>query len=320
MCVFLSLYYLEDHRDSLACRGGNKDNVESYETLLKSHPANQQDSQDPGSIREMLAENLELQRTVNRLANFGPQTDRSGHLNSLKEQRLEYIQVIKAENAELKRTIKVLANLGSFKGIPRSPGGLVRSWQERSLKYITGESPRSGQKDYERDIYPSQETAALFRDTALSCREISQIEIKEELGRGYTKLTQRGVYNGRDVAVKSVGLDSTDLRNCVSEKRAKLAADCLLFSRYKVMKELLLYQQLNHPNVVKVSCSIYRRGLYLKYVNRFKTRAKVICPEEVVHCKPTDAWPSFRNVEYYLRLVTTQENYPWIGTDKNSLC
>jgi hypothetical protein len=286
MCVFLSLYYLEDHRDSLACRGGNKDNVDSYETLLKSHPANQQDSQDPGSIREMLAENLELQRTVNRLANFGPQTDRSDHLNSLKEQILEYIEVIKAENAELKRTIKVLANLGSFKGIPRSPGGLVRSWQERSLKYITGESPRSGQKDYERDIYPSQETAALFRDTALSCREISQIEIKEELGRGYTKLTQRGVYNGRDVAVKSVGLDSTDLRNCVSEKRAKLAADCLLFSRYKVMKELLLYQQLNHPNVVKVSCSIYRRGLYLKYVNRFKTRAKAICPEEVIHCKP----------------------------------
>ena len=246
--MFLSLYYLEDHSESFACRGReSKDNTESYKALLKSNSANGLDSANPGSIQEVLAESLEPKRTVNRLANIGPRslTDRSGHLGSLKERMLKYMQDVNAENIQLKRTIKELAN--SLNGIPHKPPGLARSWQERSLKYITGESPRK--------IF-AQETAPSIHDAALSCKEISQIEIKEELGRGFTKLTERGVYNGRDVAVKSVALDSTDLHNCVKEKRAKVVADCLLFSRYKIMKELLLYQQLNHPNVVKVGYSM----------------------------------------------------------------
>ena len=260
ICVFLSLYYLEDHTDPLACRGGNKDDIKTYETLLMSYPAQTLDNEDLSSIQEVFAENLDLQRTANRLANIGSRslTDRSGHLNLLKERMLKYMQDVKAENVRLKRTIKELAK--TVKEIPRQPLGLVRSWQERSLKYITRESPRPDRGKYARDTFSAQEK---LRDTVLGCREISQIEIEEELGRGYTKLTQRGVYNGRDVAVKSVGLDSSDLHNCVKEKRAKLTSDCLLFSRYKVMKELLLYQQLNHPNVVEVSCSICCRVKFL---------------------------------------------------------
>lgn len=250
--VFLSLYYLEDRRDILACRGGNKGNLESYKTLIKPYPTGNLDSQDPRNIQEALAENFELKRTVNRLVNLGPQrfADRSSDPNSLQERRRKYIQDIKAENVELKKTIKALASLGFIQRNPLGPAEHLRSWRERSLKFITGDSVR---KERIGKTVPTRENTVAPRSTVLNCKEISKTRITEELGRGYTKLTQRGVYNGRQVAVKSVGLDSTDLHNCLKEKRAKLAADCLLFSRYKVMKELLLYQQLSHPNVVKVS-------------------------------------------------------------------
>ena len=252
MCVFLSLYYLEDHSDSLSCRGReNKDDTESYKALLESNPPSRLDGEDPGSIEDMLGENHELKKTMNRLANIGPRglPDRSGHLDSLKERMLKYMQDVNAENVQLKRTIQELAN--SLNEMPGKPP--VGIWQERSLKYLTAESLG---KVLGKSTYPARETAAIRDTTVLSCKEISQIEIKEELGRGYTKLTERGVYNGCDVAVKSVGLDSTDLHNCVKEKRAKVVADCLLFSRYKIMKELLLYQQLHHPNIVKVGYSV----------------------------------------------------------------
>ena len=86
---------------------------------------------------------------------------------------------------------------------------------------------------------------------------MARIRIGREIGRGYTKVTQHGIYKGSEVAVKSAGLDSTDVQRCVRDGRAKMAEDCLLFSRYKIMKELLLYQQLHHPNIVKVSNIVY---------------------------------------------------------------
>lgn len=238
--MLLSLYYLEDHHDSLACQGGSKDNVDSHKTVLNSYPEKYVGSREQGAVEEILTENLELRKVVNRLVNlaFHVGSDRSGQLSE--KQRLKYIQDIQTNNVELQKTIKDFVRPGA--PLYRYAGGVDRFWKERSLKYITDEFAR---KESAR--------ASVLRSQKLGCREISQIEIKEELGRGYTKLTQRGVYNGREVAVKSVGLDSTDLHNCVKEQRAKLASDCLLFSRYKIMKELLLYQQLSHPNIVEVS-------------------------------------------------------------------
>ena len=250
--VFLSLYYLEDHRDALACHNENKDELQNYKMLLKSYPTDELARRDPANLQKLLAENIELKRTVYRLAELSSKslTDKTGQLTSWKERMLKYMQDIKTENAELKRTIIELQNLGSLKGPPDRSAVLSRSWQERSLKYINSDSDR---KDVMKDSLTLQDTQAFLSGRLLSCSEISQIEIKEEIGRGYTKLTQHGVYNGHDVAVKSVGLDSTDYHNCIKDKRTKIASDCLLFSRYKVMKELLLYQQLNHPNIIKVS-------------------------------------------------------------------
>ncbi|XP_028407704.1 extracellular tyrosine-protein kinase PKDCC-like [Dendronephthya gigantea] len=274
ICVFLSLYYLEDHHDILACQGGTKagDTV-NYRTLFKSYEVENLSDRDSTNFQEVIAENIALKRTVNRLASEGFRvlSDRSGRLPRY-EERVRYIQDI--QNEQLGRTIRELRKRGPFKDMPTKYSGIAETWQERSLKFIIGESPRFGQENLRQDtneISRVQETLGSYRDNGLGCQEISQIIVKEELGRGYTKLTQRGVYNGLDVAVKSVGLDSTDINTCVQEKRAKLRSDCLLFSRYKVMKELLLYQQLSHPNVIKLlgycfqndqdSADIQNRGL-----------------------------------------------------------
>lgn len=153
------------------------------------------------------------------------------------------------ENRELKRFLKrltqpsSLGKVGSIlPGVFHLPQGNIASWQERSLKYIPGDV-----------LSPRLELSAMSRDETLNCKSIARIHILKEIGRGYTKVTQLGVYNGLEVAVKSSGLDSTDVQKCIEEKRSKNPEDCLVFSRYKIMKELLLYQQLHHPNIVKVS-------------------------------------------------------------------
>lgn len=122
----------------------------------------------------------------------------------------------------------------------------VRLWQERSLKFVAHAERKS-----------PRNSVAASRDLALNCEDVARIRIGREIGRGYTKVTQHGIYKGSEVAVKSAGLDSTDVQRCVRDGRAKMAEDCLLFSRYKIMKELLLYQQLHHPNIVKVSNIVY---------------------------------------------------------------
>ena len=231
------------------------DDAGVYRTLFKSYQAENVAGQDSTNFQDVIAENIALKRTVNRLATEGFEVlpDRSGRLSRY-EQRLRFIQDI--QNEQLGRTIEELRKRRPFRNIPTMYPGIAETWQERSLKFVIGKSPRFEQENPKRDmneISRVQETLGSHRDNGLGCKQISQIIVKDELGRGYTKLTQRGVYNGFDVAVKSVALDSTDINNCVREKRAKLRSDCLLFSRYKVVKELLLYQQLNHPNIIKVS-------------------------------------------------------------------
>lgn len=195
--VFMSIQYLEDHREGST---GNTENTGSSLSFLEQNARR--------GLEDILKENQDLKRTVKRLAQFS-HTGRAGNV---------------------------------IPGGLHAPQDRISSWQERSLKYIAGEVqwPRS-------DVLSS-----IADDTVLNCRDVARIHIVKEMGRGYTKITQLGVYEGVEVAVKSAGLDSNDVQRCVKEKRSKLPKDCLMFSRYKIMKELLLYQQLRHPNVAKV--------------------------------------------------------------------
>lgn len=84
-----------------------------------------------------------------------------------------------------------------------------------------------------------------------SCREIRNITIISELGHGYTKTVQKGLYQGMEVAVKSTQALNKDITIC-RKHGEKSEKECFNLAKYKLAKEILLLQQLRHPNIVKV--------------------------------------------------------------------
>lgn len=88
----------------------------------------------------------------------------------------------------------------------------------------------------------------------LGCREIRAIKVLRNIGRGYTKTVQKGLYRDVEVAIKSVRLDNEDIKRCVLHPTAnRTVEECFIFAKYKLAKEIIMLQQLQHANIVKVS-------------------------------------------------------------------
>ena len=88
----------------------------------------------------------------------------------------------------------------------------------------------------------------------LGCSEIKAIKVVGNIGRGYTKTVQKGLYRGVKVAIKSVRLDNEDIKRCVLHSTGNRTVDeCFIFAKYKLAKEIIMLQQLRHANIVKVS-------------------------------------------------------------------
>ncbi len=85
-----------------------------------------------------------------------------------------------------------------------------------------------------------------------SCSNIHQINIIQTLGRGVTKQALLGVYRGRKVVVKMTSLMSEDIVSCLKEtsQSPEWRSRCIGFPNMKIMKEILLLQQLDHPNIL----------------------------------------------------------------------
>ena len=105
----------------------------------------------------------------------------------------------------------------------------------------------------------AEEINVSIKDGLLSCRDIESIDIKERLGRGVTKDVYRGVYKGRSVAVKMVTNKVEDIKSCWKRNKYKTWSECYVYANYKLMKEVALAMQLDHPNVVKVYNNILAR-------------------------------------------------------------
>ncbi|XP_022111558.1 uncharacterized protein LOC110990763 [Acanthaster planci] len=86
----------------------------------------------------------------------------------------------------------------------------------------------------------------------LACHNIDTIDKKEHLGRGVTKEVYRGVYRGRSVALKMVTDKVEDIKACRRRNKYKRKSDCYVYANYKLVKEMALTMQVNHPNIVKV--------------------------------------------------------------------
>lgn len=86
----------------------------------------------------------------------------------------------------------------------------------------------------------------------LTCREIDQMKIGDPLGRGTTKSVFKSTFAGNKVAVKMVTDKVKDIIACKRIKGRHHLDSCYQFANYKIVKEIALLQQLEHPNIAKL--------------------------------------------------------------------
>lgn len=87
--------------------------------------------------------------------------------------------------------------------------------------------------------------------TDIGCEELSGIKAVDFLGSGYTKTVLKAVLpQGLFVALKSVNHQGTDMRLCMEDFQD--SQGCHELVSFKLRKEIVLLQRLQHPNIVEV--------------------------------------------------------------------
>ncbi|XP_070574035.1 uncharacterized protein [Ptychodera flava] len=101
--------------------------------------------------------------------------------------------------------------------------------------------------------------------TILQCKEINEIKLYGRLGIGYSKEVHLGRFRGEKVAVKHVSSVVRDVVSCLKRGKYWKTNDCFIYPNYKIMKEILLALQLDHPNLIKVVRDIASLLDYLEH-------------------------------------------------------
>nr|XP_034952973.1 extracellular tyrosine-protein kinase PKDCC-like [Zootoca vivipara] len=97
---------------------------------------------------------------------------------------------------------------------------------------------------------------------ALGCAELSGATGVRLVGSGITKLVQRAVLprgGGHEVALKSVHPAGRDVSRCA--QRYAHPSGCYRLAAYKLLKEMVLLQSLEHPGIVKLHGQCYDPSL-----------------------------------------------------------
>ncbi|XP_076453501.1 extracellular tyrosine-protein kinase PKDCC-like [Babylonia areolata] len=93
---------------------------------------------------------------------------------------------------------------------------------------------------------------------AFNCTNIAHIKLRKKIGHGVSKQTFLGEFQGRSVAVKMVTRHIHDVKTCLEHVRgndtraAGARSKCYTSSTLKLMKEILLAEQLSHPNIAQL--------------------------------------------------------------------
>lgn len=87
------------------------------------------------------------------------------------------------------------------------------------------------------------------------CKDIASRDEISYIGNGYTKSVSLVSINGTKVALKRPTMGGKDMTHCVESGTSR--ADCWTLSSYKVLKEMALLHQLNHPGIIKVSIGLF---------------------------------------------------------------
>lgn len=89
----------------------------------------------------------------------------------------------------------------------------------------------------------------------LGCDSLVDMQAVEVLGSGYTKLVVKvNLAQGQPVALKLVNEQGIDMGKCLEDFKDRQG--CRELVSYKLKKEIVLLQRLQHPNVIKVMCSL----------------------------------------------------------------
>ncbi|XP_052386448.1 extracellular tyrosine-protein kinase PKDCC-like [Carassius gibelio] len=96
--------------------------------------------------------------------------------------------------------------------------------------------------------------------TDIGCEELSGIKAVDFLGSGYTKTVLKAALpQGLFVALKSVNHQGTDMRLCMEDFQD--SQGCLELVSFKLRKEIVLLQTLQHPNIVELKGQCQDRTL-----------------------------------------------------------
>ena len=91
-----------------------------------------------------------------------------------------------------------------------------------------------------------------------SCQELSSVKFLSVLGQGYTKTVQMGFLRGKEMAFKYISPENHDILECIKLRPLEQHFECYNLAKFKLLKEAMLLQQLQHPGIVKVCFDILR--------------------------------------------------------------
>ena len=99
---------------------------------------------------------------------------------------------------------------------------------------------------------PEPSARAATPPPILNCTSLEEVTDLEWVASGWTKAVYRGRLRGRDIAVKTVNLDGHDIESCLARPEGPSLGRCYRRTSAKILRELILLQELDHPNVIKV--------------------------------------------------------------------
>lgn len=171
------------------------------------------------------------------------------------------------------RTDKLTAIIQEYKALEESRRQMVST-----LRHIVSheELVNDGENDIELNSLiadmepvrtlkdPHQETHVDFANAVsnprhiINCSNIHEVNLQSKIGHGVSKQTFKAVFRGKHVAVKMVTRHQSEVKTCIERindshpKKDELRSRCFVFPTMKLMKEILLLEQLNHPGFVKL--------------------------------------------------------------------
>ena len=103
--------------------------------------------------------------------------------------------------------------------------------------------------------WSSTKTILIKPKYIFDCTHINNISLKQKIGHGVSKQAFLGYYHGKPVAVKMVTRHQQDVINCLRkllDNDVSRRHDCFVFPNMKLMKEVLLLEQMDHPGFIKL--------------------------------------------------------------------